>query len=95
MQTITLYRYNRADGGVTISPVKPDCEYTEMVRLVADDGKVLTNDGEHFSSCVDTDTADGWQEVDAPEEEQPEEHDPDEATTEDYIDALAELGVSE
>ena len=64
MQAIKLYRYNRADGGVTISPVKPDGEYTEMVRLVADEGKVLTQDGEHFTSCIDTDTADGWYEVD-------------------------------
>ena len=68
MQAIKLYRYNRADGGVTVSPVKPDCEYTEMVRLVADEGKVLTQDGESFTSCIDTDTADGWYEVDEPSE---------------------------
>lgn len=66
MQAITLYRYNRADGGVTISPVKPDTEYTEMVRLVADEGKVLTQDGESITTCIDTDTADGWYEVDEP-----------------------------
>lgn len=65
MQTINLYRYVRADGGVTVSPVKPDGEYTEMVRLVADDGKMLTNDGEHLTGCVDVITADGWYEVDA------------------------------
>ena len=69
MQIIDLYKYERADGGVTVSPIKPDCEYTEMVRLVADEGKVLTSDGENFTSCVDTDTAAGWYEVDAPEEE--------------------------
>lgn len=86
MQAITLYRYNRADGGVTISPVKPDGEYTEMVRLVADEGKVLTNDGENFTSCVDTDTAAGWYEVDVPTE--------DEATDADYQAALEDLGVN-
>lgn len=69
MQAIKLYRYNRADGGVTISPVKPDGEYTEMVRLVADEGKVLTQNGESITTCIDTDTADGWYEVDEPSEE--------------------------
>lgn len=83
MQPITLYRYNRADGGVTISPVKPDGEYTEMVRLIADDGKVLTYDGENFTDCIDTDTADGWYEVDATESE---------AIDEGYQAALEDLG---
>ena len=63
MQTITLYKYQRADGGTTISPVKPNCEYTEMYRLVADEGKALTKDGENLYPCVDTDTVDGWYEV--------------------------------
>ena len=85
MQIITLYRYERDDGGTTVSPVKPDCEYTEMVRLVADEGKVLTQDGENFTYCIDTDTAEGWYEVDA------EEH---EATEEDYQAALEDLGVN-
>ena len=83
MQIVTLYRYNREKGGVTVSPVKPDGEYTEMVRLVADEGKVLTQDGEHHTSCIDTDTADGWYEVDSAE---------DEATDEDYQAALEDLG---
>lgn len=69
MQAITLYRYNRADGGVTISPVKPDGEYTKMVRLIADEGKALTKDGVNFTTCTDVESAEGWYEVDAPEEE--------------------------
>ena len=73
MQIIKLYKYDRAGGGVTVSPVKPDCEYTEMVRLVADEGKVLTKDGENFTSCVDTDSAEGWYEVDEPREEKEDE----------------------
>lgn len=64
MQIIKLYKYERTDGGVTVSPVEPDCEYEEMVRLVADEGKVLTQDGENFTSCVDADSAEGWYEVD-------------------------------
>lgn len=67
MQIITLYKYNRPNGGTTVSPIKPDCEYTEMYRLIADEGKALTN-GETVTSCVDVDSADGWFEVDAPED---------------------------
>ena len=66
MKAIKLYKYEREGGGVTVSPINPDCEYTEMVRLVADEGKVLTNDGQNFTSCVDVETADGWYEVDDP-----------------------------
>ena len=65
MKTIALYKYKRENGGTTVSPVKPDCECTEMVRLIADDGKSLTKDGEKLTPCVDTDSADGWYEVDA------------------------------
>lgn len=68
MQTIILYKYIRADGGVTVSPIKPDCEYTEMYRLVADEGKVLTQDGVDTTTCVDVESVEGWYEVDAPDE---------------------------
>lgn len=68
MQTIILYRYNREGGGVTVSPEKPDCEYQESVRLVADEGKLLTN-GNIETACIDTDSAEGWTEIDAPKEE--------------------------
>lgn len=72
MQTITLYRYTREDGGITTSPVKPDCEYTEKYRLIADEGKVLTQDGADLYACTDVASVDGWYEVDAPEEENEE-----------------------
>lgn len=66
----TLYKTIRPDGGVTVSPDKPESEeYTEMFRLIADDGKLLTLDGESTYPCVDVETANGWYEVDAPEEE--------------------------
>lgn len=68
MQIINLYKYQRADGGTTVSPVKPEGEYTEMYRLFADEGKALTKDGVDLYPCVDTETVDGWYEVDAPEE---------------------------
>lgn len=86
MQTIILYRYSRLDGGVTTSPVKPEGDYTEMYRLVADEGKVLTQDGVEFAACVDVASVDGWYEVDEPD---------DNATEADYLAALERFGVSE
>ena len=53
MQIINLYRYTRPDGGVTVSPVKPEGEYEPMYRLVADEGMALTKDGENLTSCAD------------------------------------------
>ena len=71
MKIIELYKYTRPEGGTTVSPEKPEGEYTEAVRLVADEGKVLTLDGENFTECVDVDSEAGWYEVDKPED--PEE----------------------
>jgi hypothetical protein len=85
MQKITLYRFTRPDGGVTTSLVKPDGEYTELFRLVADDGYTLT-DGVNFTSCIDTDNPGAWAEVTDTEN-------PNEATAEDYQAALREMGV--
>ena len=85
MQKITLYRFNRPDGGVTVSPVKPETDYTELFRLVADEGMVLT-DGETVTYCTDTENPGAWSEVEDTEN-------PDEATAEDYQNALREMGV--
>lgn len=83
MQTIPLYRYTRADGGVTVSTVKPSVDYTELFRLVADEGYILT-DGVSYTSCTDTDNPSAWSEVPGAD---------DEATAEDYQNALREMGV--
>ncbi len=85
MQTIPLYRYTRPDGGVTVSIVKPDAEYTELSRLVADDGFILT-DGESFTACTDTDNPSAWSEVVDTENSGT-------ATDEDYQNELRRLGV--
>ena len=70
MKIIPLYKYERPEGGITVSPVKPeDTQYTEEVRLVADKGKALTKDGTELTICVDTDTSEGWYEVDNPKAE--------------------------
>lgn len=67
MTTITLYRYIRDDGGVTVSPEKPDCDYTEKVRLVADVGKRLVLPDGTYALGADLDTAEGVTEEDDPD----------------------------
>lgn len=67
MQTIPLYRYQRPDGGVTVSPIQPEGAYTTLYRLVADDGKALTQDGISTTACADVERTDGWYEIDDPE----------------------------
>ena len=67
--------------------------------IAADDGMVLTN-GETYSTMVYLgiyDSAENWNEI--PESEAPSETSPDsaideEATIEDYAEALAMMGVS-
>lgn len=88
MDIVTLYRYQRDGGGVTVSPEKPECEYTETYRIIADEGKAVTLDGIDLRPVVDTDSTAGWYEVDDPEYENP-----DEATESDYQTALREMGV--
>lgn len=68
MQKINLYKYRRADGGITVSTNKPKGEYTEMFRLIADEGKALTN-GETTTYCADVESVEGWSEIDEPKEE--------------------------
>ena len=67
MQIIPLYKYERENGGTTVSPIKPKCEYTEMYRLIADEGKALTN-GDIITSCVDVENIEGWTEIDEPKD---------------------------
>lgn len=41
------------------------------IRLYADEGKVLTNNvGSTYWNCIDVTSADGWEEIDAPVEEE-------------------------
>lgn len=69
MQIKKLYKYEREGGGITISPNKPEGEYIEMYRLIADEGKMLT-DGVNICPCADVESVDGWEEIggEAPEE---------------------------
>lgn len=83
MQTITLYRYTRPDGGVTNATIKPEGAYTVRYRLIADEGMVLTN-GTTTAACVDVDSPEGWTEIADPGEQ---------SEIETYKAALNELGV--
>ena len=72
MTVKNLYRYERPDGGVTVSPEMPeDVPYTLMFRLIADEGKILVKD-EIRVCCADTDSVDGWTEVEEEEESEGE-----------------------
>lgn len=67
-----LYRYTRADGGITTSTIEPiseDCD--TLSRLIADDGKMLTTDGKNLIICIDVENyeVENWYEIDAPEDE--------------------------
>lgn len=70
MQIVTLYRYERAEGGITVSPTKPQSEYTELYRLIADEDTALTQDEETLYGVIDTESIDGWYEVELPDTEE-------------------------
>lgn len=72
MQVKNLYHYHRENGGLTVSPNIPDdvSDYEiGSYRLIADEGKILTN-GETTAQCIDVTSTDGWTEIDAPPEEE-------------------------
>lgn len=75
MQKIILYRYRRADGGMTIGPNEPKegTEYTMLSRLIADKGKLLTDGTDFVTPCIDVDDAEGWYEIDEPVPEEVDE----------------------
>lgn len=64
-----LYRYQREDGGYDISPVEPECEYTTLHRLIADEGMILYKD-DIEAEVIDVVSTLGWLEKEAPEEEE-------------------------
>lgn len=64
MTIITLYKYTREDGGTTTSPNKPDCEYTELSRVVADKDKILVLPDGTRAVCTDVESAEGITEID-------------------------------
>ena len=75
MRKIKLYRFKRENGGITVSPNKPNGEYTELFRIVADEGKGFDigqtdKDGKPiYAKCLDVDNPEAYTEVDLPVEE--------------------------
>lgn len=67
MQIVKLWKTVRQNGGITVSPVSGD--YSDSVRLIANEGMLLT-DGNVMTPCVDVKDTSGWAEIDAPEEDQ-------------------------
>jgi hypothetical protein len=85
MTKVTLY----SGAGVSLSPINAEGRsVSKYVRLVADDGKAITN-GNVVTACVDVlaESVSEWTDC--------EMIDTDEATEQDLYNALAELGVSE
>lgn len=71
MQIKILYKTIRSNGGVTVSPNIPEDEmYVEiMLRLIADEEKLLTINGTDTYPCIDVESDEGWYEIDAPKKE--------------------------
>ncbi len=71
--TTTQGRDNHADDSLipihparrrrAVSPIKPDCDFTLTYRLVAEEGMLLTKEGQEPTPCIDTDVTDGWSEI--------------------------------
>ena len=72
MTTTIIYKYQHPNGILSIGPNKPETgEYQTYYRLVADEGKNIT-DGMLITKSVDTKDIDTWSEIDdveAPKEE--------------------------
>lgn len=68
MEVKTLYRTVR-DGKTTISLVEPQGDYTITYRVVASEGKEITN-GEITCQCMDTDNPEEWTEIEDTEAEE-------------------------
>lgn len=64
MQIVKLYKYENEDGSISISPeLKEGASLPYKYRLIADEGKVLT-DGENTFYCIDTDNVSKYSEID-------------------------------
>lgn len=63
MEIKELYRYEREPNKVTVSLIKPNCEYQTLHRIIASDGYLVTQDGVNLYACIDSDTNEGWYEV--------------------------------
>ena len=68
-----LYRYQRPDGGYTVSPVKPEGHYNVRWRLIAEEGMAITN-GETTVTVIDVvhrKDCEAWTDCELPDELNP------------------------
>lgn len=71
MYTKTIDKILNDDGETYTPAIPPNSQYTTLLRLVADEGKAVTN-GTIVAGVIDIETDDlpNWSEVDAPIDEQ-------------------------
>ena len=65
-----LYKSERKGGGYTVSPVKPEGHYQVRWRLIAEEGRAITN-GEITVTVIDVQhrkDCEAWNDCDLPEE---------------------------
>lgn len=70
MKIIQLYRIIESTGATTISPREPESGeyYLDRFRVIADENKVLRRNGAIYGPMTDTDTNEGWEEIDQPKQ---------------------------
>ena len=68
MEIKKLYKYRRPDGGVTVAAQEPEGPWVPMYRVIAAEGKLVTRGDERYPA-VDTDSIDGWYEVEDTQQE--------------------------
>lgn len=64
MQIKTFYHVITPTGN-EVAEEKPMVPHVTSYQLTPDNGKVLTLNGEPFAGTVETDSLDGWEEIDA------------------------------
>lgn len=75
MEIKTLYRYVREDSGTTVSTEQPEERqmYEIVYRIIADEGRFITNDDKNYYIVIDTDDKEGWKELSEEESKKVEE----------------------
>ena len=72
-----LYKSERKGGGYTVSLIKPEGHYQVRWRLIAEEGRAITN-GEITVTVIDVQhrkDCEAWRDCDLPEEQKTETND--------------------
>lgn len=67
MRVKKMFKYVGSNG-VVVTDVDLPMEKVIVNRLIADDGKLITNDETTYHSVIDVENIEGFYEVDAPDE---------------------------